>query len=44
MLDTEWGQLQRAFSQWLSRSNFDKHGMQRTRLSELTQPIIKRRS
>ena len=42
-IDAEWPALHRAFSQWLDPGNFDQHGRQRTRLSDLTQPILKAR-
>ena len=40
-IDSEWPALERAFLQWLDRANFDGNGRQRTRLSDLTQPILK---
>lgn len=40
-IDAEWHELNQAFSQWLNPSNFDEHGRQRTRLSDLTRPILK---
>jgi RimJ/RimL family protein N-acetyltransferase len=33
--DTEWPQVRRAFEAWLDPANFDQHGMQIRRLSEL---------
>ena len=39
-IDTEWPALQQAFQSWLDPSNFDGHGEQRKRLSELTKPIL----
>ena len=42
-IDAEWPALHLAFSQWLDSGNFDQHGAQRTRLSDLTQPILKAR-
>jgi RimJ/RimL family protein N-acetyltransferase len=35
-IDKEWPALQRAFEEWLSDDNFDEHGRQRHRLSDLT--------
>lgn len=35
--DTDWPALRAAFQQWLDPANFDAEGVQRTRLSELTQ-------
>ena len=42
-IDQEWPALERAFLQWLDAANFDAHGMQRQRLSDLTGPILKQR-
>ena len=42
-IDAEWPAMHRAFSQWLDPVNFDQHDRQRTRLSDLTQPILKAR-
>ncbi len=39
-IDSEWPQLHAAFKMWLSPENFDELGRQRTRLSELTAPIL----
>jgi len=39
-IDYEWPALKEAFMQWLSPSNFDEQGKQRTRLSVLTAPIL----
>lgn len=44
VIDTEWPALSRAFSQWLGPENFDEFGVQRTRLSELTQAALQQRS
>ena len=41
-IDAEWPVLREAFLAWLDPSNFDEDGRQRTRLSELTRPILKR--
>lgn len=40
-IDSEWPVLHRAFSQWLDPSNFDEDGQQRSRLSDLTRPVLK---
>ena len=42
-IDREWPALEQAFTRWLAPSNFDEHGKQRLRLSELTAPILVRR-
>lgn len=42
-IDREWPAIKAAFLQWLSPSNFDERGMQRSRLSALTAPILKQR-
>jgi RimJ/RimL family protein N-acetyltransferase len=42
-IDAEWPALRDTFSAWLARSNFDSQGRQRTRLSDLTKPILKQR-
>jgi RimJ/RimL family protein N-acetyltransferase len=42
-IDAEWPELRRAFLAWLDPANFDEAGNQRTRLSELTRPILKSR-
>ncbi len=42
-IDEEWPALDGAFRRWLDSSNFDAEGRQRTPLSELTAPILKRR-
>lgn len=39
-IDREWPALQEAFTRWLDPSNFDDEGRQRTRLTELTRPIL----
>jgi RimJ/RimL family protein N-acetyltransferase len=41
-IDQEWPALREAFLRWLDPSNFDGDGMQRTRLSELTAPLLYR--
>jgi RimJ/RimL family protein N-acetyltransferase len=42
-IDAEWPALKFAFQHWLDPANFDATGSQRTRLSELTAPILKAR-
>ena len=42
-IDCEWPALKEAHLQWLSPSNFNEQGNQRTRLSALTAPILNRR-
>lgn len=42
-IDSEWPELNAAFSKWLDDANFDENGKQKTVLSELTAPILKRR-
>ncbi|MFQ5759692.1 MAG: GNAT family N-acetyltransferase [Acidiferrobacterales bacterium] len=42
-IDKEWPDLDNAFSHWLDPANFDKNGKQRTRLTELTESILKTR-
>lgn len=42
-IDLEWPALDAAFSRWLDAGNFDDDGRQRTRLSDLTAPIVKQR-
>ena len=42
-IDAEWPVLRQAFETWLDAGNFDSQGRQRTRLSDLTAPILKRR-
>ena len=42
VIDEEWPGLRSAFSRWLDPTNFDQHGRQRLRLSELTKPILNR--
>lgn len=42
-IDQEWPALKQAFTKWLSPSNFDEKGMQRSSLSALTAPILKER-
>ena len=42
-IDSEWPALDAAFSQWLSVDNFDALGIQKTKLSALTSPILTQR-
>jgi RimJ/RimL family protein N-acetyltransferase len=42
-IDSEWPALRQAFQAWLDPRNFDEGGRQRTRLSDLTGPILKQR-
>lgn len=42
-IDAEWPELRQSFLQWLAPGNFNGRGKQRTRLSELTCPILKKR-
>jgi RimJ/RimL family protein N-acetyltransferase len=42
-IDAEWPSLREAFLTWLAPTNFDDRGQQRTRLSDLTVPILKQR-
>lgn len=42
-IDGEWPALKAAFTRWLDPANFDEHGQQRVRLSDLTGPILKQR-
>jgi RimJ/RimL family protein N-acetyltransferase len=42
-IDQDWPALQAAFLRWLDPLNFDANGRQRTRLSDLTAPIVKGR-
>ena len=39
-IDSEWNALRDAFETWLAPENFDEAGQQRTRLSDLTAPIL----
>lgn len=41
-IDSDWPALAAAFRRWLSPSNFDESGRQRTRLSDLTAPLLNR--
>ena len=42
-IDREWPALEDAFSRWLDPANFDEDGRQRTRLADLTAPILEQR-
>ncbi len=42
-IDAEWPQLKEAFQRWLDPANFDADGQQRSPLSDLTAPVLKRR-
>jgi len=42
-IDAEWPTLRAAFQAWLDPANFDSDGRQRTRLSDLTKPLLKPR-
>lgn len=41
-IDSEWPLLRDALETWLAPDNFDRAGLQRTRLSELTAPLLGR--
>ena len=41
-IDSEWPSLRAAFQSWLDPGNFDSKGRQRTRLSDVTRPILNR--
>jgi RimJ/RimL family protein N-acetyltransferase len=43
IIDAEWPALRAAFLAWLDPSNFDETGHQRTRLADLTRPVLKQR-
>jgi RimJ/RimL family protein N-acetyltransferase len=40
-IDSDWPALRDAFAKWLDPGNFDSTGRQRTRLTELTRPLLK---
>ena len=42
-IDAEWPALREAFLAWLAPDNFDGAGRQRTRLTDLTRPILEQR-
>lgn len=39
-IDQEWPELEDAFVRWLDPTNFDRDGEQKTKLSELTAPVL----
>jgi hypothetical protein len=39
-IDSEWPALAKAFNTWLAADNFTPNGAQKTRLSDLTAPIL----
>ena len=41
-IDSEWPSLREAFLTWLDPKNFDADGRQRTRLTDLTRPLLKK--
>jgi RimJ/RimL family protein N-acetyltransferase len=41
VIDTEWPSLREAFLTWLHPDNFDGRGRQKTRLTDLTRPLLK---
>ncbi len=43
VIDSEWPELEKAYTRWLAPDNFDEHGKQRLSLSALTAPILKQR-
>lgn len=40
-IDSEWPALREAFLAWLDPGNFDEQGRQKTRLADLTRPMLK---
>lgn len=40
--DQDWPDLERAYASWLAPANFEMGGGQRTRLSDLTKPLLRR--
>ena len=44
IIDSEWAALDHAFRRWLDADNFDDDGRQRLRLTELTAPVVTKRS
>lgn len=40
-IDEEWPELKQAFQKWLDPDNFHQNGIQKSRLSELTFPVLK---
>ena len=43
IIDQEWPAMESAFKQWLDPANFDAHGQQKTRLADLSAPLLKLR-
>jgi len=43
IIDQDWPAIKEVFLQWLDPSNFDVKGVQKTRLADLTAPILKPR-
>lgn len=43
IIDSEWPQLEQAYTRWLAPNNFDASSRQRQRLSDLTAPLLKQR-
>jgi hypothetical protein len=43
VIDKDWPALSDAFLRWLHASNFNAHGRQIIRLSDLTAPILSQR-
>ena len=42
IVDSDWPRISAAHSRWLSPDNFDSSGAQKTRLSDLTKPLLQR--
>lgn len=40
VIDSDWPSLRDAFTAWLDPGNFDERGRQRTRLADLTRPVL----
>ena len=43
IIDAEWPALKAAYAQWLDPANFDDTGQQKSRLADLTAPVLKLR-
>lgn len=43
IIDSEWPAIDAAFTRWLAPDNFNADGTQRVALSQLTEPLLKRR-
>ena len=43
-VDAEWPALREAFRAWLAPDNVDDRGRQRTRLADMTRPILKQQA